>query len=370
VEESSNYIELISGRRSGLCAQMKRGALGVLARGYRAGLAVRNGYYDHWKLPAWLGVPVISVGNLTCGGTGKTPMAIWVCQQLLQRGRKPAVLSRGYKASREGLADELLMVSRRCPKAVAVANPNRLAAGQLAIEQYGIDSAVLDDGFQHRRLGRDLDIVLIDATRPFGFGHILPRGLLRESVGSLARAHAVVITRADQCSPTVFAEIKSTVRRFNMDAPIVRAVHRPAGFTDLDGNPVAEPAGECLGCLAGIARPEALVNTLNAMGYAPVQKLWWPDHHVYSPANVNIIGRWIEETHLDAVITTEKDAVKLTRVVKDLLVPMLALRIEIEMLDDGGKILSDMIDTVLNEYEQGEPSGIIEDNHEPEPAGE
>lgn len=366
MDDHSGFIELISGSRCGPWAGMQRGLLRALSLGYGAVLTLRNGYYDRWSLPRWLGVPVISVGNLTVGGTGKTPMTLWVCQRLLEHGCKPAVLSRGYKASQTGLADELLMVSRRCPDAVAVANPDRYAAGQLAIEQYGIHAAVLDDGFQHRRLGRDLDIVLIDATRPFGFGHVLPRGLLREPMCGLARAGVIVMTRADQCPSAVLSNIETTVRQFNPDAPIVRAVHRPVGFTDLEGKPAAEPAGERVGCLAGIARPDAFVQTLNHMGHAPVEKLWWPDHHVYGPDNVEMICRWIEETNLDTVITTEKDAVKLARFAKDFPMPMLALRIEIEILDDGGKILSELIDTIRREYDRNDPSKTTEDSHVPD----
>jgi len=370
VDDTPFYIELISGQRHGAWAALQRGVLRTLSLVYGRVVAVRNRYYDRWSLPKWLGVPVISVGNLTVGGTGKTPLALWVCQRLLDRGRKPAVLSRGYKASQEGLSDELMMISRRYPDAVAIANPNRFAAGQLAIEQYGIEAVVLDDGFQHRRLGRDLDVVLIDAARPFGFGYILPRGLLREPVRGLARADAVVITRADQCTPTALDEIAGVVRQFNAQAPIVHAVHRPVGFTDLDGRPATAPAGGRVGCLAGIARPEAFVSTLNNMGHSPAETRWWPDHHVYGPNDVETIRRWVEETRLDTVITTEKDAVKLARVAADWPVPVLALRVEIEILEDGGKILSDLIDTVLHEYEEPENVETTEDTDEPDTPGE
>ena len=188
MDDGSRYIQLVSGQRRGLGPSLERALLRGLSWGYGLGVSLRNRYYDRWALPTWLDVPIISVGNLTVGGTGKTPMTLWLCRQLLDRGLKPAVISRGYKASQQGLADELLMISRQCPRVVAVANPNRAAAGRLAIEEYGAQAVVLDDGFQHRRLGRDLDIVLIDATRPFGYSFLLPRGLLRERVAGLARA--------------------------------------------------------------------------------------------------------------------------------------------------------------------------------------
>ena len=194
IHQAGPYMTLIAGG-GGLGASVMRGLLRGPAWLYGRGMAIRNAYYNKWALPIWLEAPVISVGNLTVGGTGKTPMTLWLCRRMLERGRKPAVLSRGYKATRGGIADEILMLSQCCPEAVVVAHPNRAAAGRLAIAEYQAGAIILDDGFQHRRVGRDLDIVLIDATLPFGYEHLLPRGLLREPVHSLRRAEAVVVTR-------------------------------------------------------------------------------------------------------------------------------------------------------------------------------
>lgn len=347
---SSSYFELIGGRRRGVVAAAERAGLFGLSLAYQAVLRVRNHWYDRLAMPRWLDVPVISVGNLTVGGTGKTPMTTWVCRRLIERGLKPAVLCRGYKASAEGFADEAVMMSRQCPQAVVIAHPDRFAAGQLAIAEYGVTAAVLDDGFQHRRVSRDLDVVLIDATRPFGFGHVLPRGLLREPLCGLARADVVVITRSDQVALADLAEIEASLRRrVQPTVPIVRGIHRPTGFVDLNGDEVSPKEGERVGCLAGIARPETFVRTLADLKFTPAADLFLPDHHVYGLDDIDRIGRWVQEERLDVVITTEKDAVKLSRLAVKWPVPIWALRIEMEILGDGDRILRESIDRTLIE---------------------
>ena len=345
----STYLEIIAGQRQGVAASMLRGLLRGMAGGYRCLIGMRNFYYDFLRMPGELPIPVISVGNLTVGGTGKTPMAVWLCDQLCKRGYKPAVLSRGYKADREGMADELLLVSLRCPRAVAVAHPNRRAAGRLAIEKYGVNVAVLDDGFQHRRLGRDLDIVLIDATRPFGFGHILPRGFLREPVKSLMRADVIVLTRCDQCDAETFATIERTVRLYNDDAPLLRSFHRAIGLTDLAGDSVAPPTGVRVGAVAGIARPETFAETLTRMDLPPSATLWLDDHHVYEPQEADALIDWARTHRLEAIVTTEKDAVKLRKLGIDWPVPIYVVGIDVEFMGDDGKILVEQIEAVLPE---------------------
>ncbi|MDM8008912.1 MAG: tetraacyldisaccharide 4'-kinase [Phycisphaerae bacterium] len=366
--ESTTYMEIVSGQRRGLLASSARGVLWVVSKGYAGLLTVRNAWYDSAALPQWLDVPVISVGNLTVGGTGKTPMCGWLCRHLLDRELKPAVLSRGYKASREGLADEMLMLSRQFPQAVLVAHPDRYKAGRVATEHYGAQAVILDDAFQHRRIGRDLDLLLIDASRPFGFGHVLPRGLLREPLKGLIRAGAVVLTRCDLAGALQVAGLEDNVRRLHPKVPVVRAVHRPHGFTGLDGAAVPLPPATRIGCLAGIARPDAFERTVADMGIRAAQVQWWPDHHPYTVADAEMIRRWAERHRLDALITTEKDAVKLAALKTEWPLPVLALHIEMEMLDDGDAVLSGLIDEMLKEYSEPEPSderdnGDLDEEH-------
>ncbi|HOW71434.1 MAG TPA: tetraacyldisaccharide 4'-kinase [Phycisphaerae bacterium] len=355
---SSSYVDLISGQRRGLAAAAARAGLLGLSLAYQGALRLRNHWYDRLAMPRWLEVPVISIGNLTVGGTGKTPMAVWVCHRLIEHGLKPAVLCRGYKASPQGFADEAVMMSRQCPQAIVIAHPDRFAAGQLAITEYGATAAILDDGLQHRRMSRDLEIVLIDATRPFGFGHVLPRGLLREPLAGLARAHVLVITRSDQVTPDQLTTIEQTLRRrARADVPILQAVHRPAGFVDLSGQETHPGQHQRIGCLAGIARPETFVRTLGNLNIHPVANQFVPDHYPYQSTDAKTLERWVQEEQLDAIVTTEKDAVKLRRLDSRWPAPVLALRIEMVMAKDDDQVLRELIKTTLAEAESASPGG-------------
>lgn len=354
--DEHSYLELIAGRRLGFAASAQRAALAALAVPYRAITGLRNAYYDYWAFPTWLDVPVISVGNLTVGGTGKTPLTLWLCARLLERELKPAVLSRGYRADEEGRADELMLVTRRCPRAVAIGNPDRIAAGRLAIEEYQVQIAILDDGFQHRRLGRDLDIVLIDALEPWGHGRLLPRGLLREHPKGLRRADAAVITRCNQVDSETLAELCRTIQAFNPDIPVLRCAHEPSGFVDLAGNATSIARSARIGLFAGIGRPEAFARTMTGFHAPPADTFWWPDHHIYSQEDVEELIAWARDARLDALVTTEKDAVKLARLAADWPVAVAALRVEIEFWGNDDKILERLIDQALEECKNARKS--------------
>ena len=170
---------------------------------YGFGLNLRNGRYDRPGSQTLLPIPVISIGNITVGGTGKTPLVIDLVKRLEKMGFSPAVVSRGYKSVRGEPNDEELLIRQSCPSAICVSNPDRVVAANIAHRQFGADIIVLDDGFQHRRLARTIDVLLIDATCPFGYNHLLPRGLLREPLTELKRATLFVLTRCvqfDVCS--------------------------------------------------------------------------------------------------------------------------------------------------------------------------
>lgn len=358
MDESSRYLRIISGRDRSVSARLARSLLNAASLGYAGAVRLRNAWYDT-VFPTWLEVPVISIGNLTVGGTGKTPMTQWFCERLLERGRKPAVLCRGYKAAAGGFADELMLITRRCPQAVAVANPDRLAAGSLAVADYGAQAVVLDDGYQYRRMGRDLDILLIDATRPFGYQHLLPRGLLREPIIQMRRADAVVITRCDQVEPQAIQDLIARIGQTAPDRPVVRARHLPVGFTDLAGHPIEKPNWPRPGVFCGIARPETFSATLAAVGLPTDMSRAWPDHHDYSPQDVQELHSWVHRERLDGLITTEKDAVKLERLKADWPVPVAVLRVSIDISPAEAKILTDLIDQMLEDHtdhEQAEPT--------------
>ncbi len=347
------YEAVISGERRGIAAFCARGLLAGLSVAYAPIIGLRNAWYNLgwgvWRLP----VPVISVGNITVGGTGKTPMAAWLCRHLADRGGRPAVVARGYKAKKGKRPDELAMLERHCREAGFVAYRDRVAGAFLAAEKLGARTIILDDGFQHRRLARDLDIVLIDATRPFGYERLIPRGLLRESLRSLCRADLLVITRANQVEPAELASLRDALGRLAPGKPILGAVHRPGGFHKLDGRPVPTPdTGRRVFLFAGIARPAAFQQTVRRLGFAPVGSRWYSDHYDYRPADVPSLVTAAREARADLLLTTEKDAVKLAALRTDWPMRVLALHVEIEFLDDGATIMAAAVDRVVSGTEK------------------
>ncbi len=225
---------------------------------YAAAMLVRNRLFD-WCIRRVHSppVPVISVGNVTTGGTGKTPVVALIVQQLQQSGLRPGIVSRGYRSLDDEGNDERRVLDILCPGVPHVQNRDRVAAVETAVSEHGCDVIVADDAFQHRRLGRTLDVVLIDATNPWGYGAVLPRGLLREPRSGLRRAGLIAITRADQVEPTVLDGIWDEVQRYASAAPRIEIAFQPTGLRSLSprdsatlhppsgkGDCEARPAGE------------------------------------------------------------------------------------------------------------------------------
>ncbi len=197
-----SYRAILSGQRRDLLAVAARGMLSVAEVPYRAAMACRNRRYERgWAEIHRVSVPVVSVGNLTVGGTGKTPFVAWLAQWFRDQGIRVSLVSRGYGGQTGGGNDEARELEQRLPDVPHVQSPDRVAAARIAIDELATQLIILDDGFQHRRIGRDLDVVLIDATQPFGYGHVLPRGLMRESKRGLSRADVVALTRAISSRP-------------------------------------------------------------------------------------------------------------------------------------------------------------------------
>src|SRR5436190_16306424 len=194
----SQFRDLVSGHWKGPLAIVLRGALWMLAHPYGWIVRRRNARFDRGLVqPTKVAAPVISVGNLTVGGTGKSPFVAWLARWFLDRGTSVTIISRGYGSRGGKPNDEALELAARLPGVPHLQNPDRIAAANQALATNPAQVLILDDGFQHRRLARDLDIVLLDALAPFGYGHLLPRGLLREPIESLARAQVVALSRSD-----------------------------------------------------------------------------------------------------------------------------------------------------------------------------
>ncbi|MCE9566758.1 MAG: tetraacyldisaccharide 4'-kinase [Planctomycetes bacterium] len=301
------------GERRGPVALLLRAGLRFASWPYGLGTRFRNHGFDHgWKKIHRATVPVVSVGNLTLGGTGKTPCVEYVARFYRDLEMQVAIVSRGY-GSEAGRNDEAMVLEENLPDAPHYQDPDRLAAANRAIEESESELLVLDDGFQHRRLHRDLDVVLIDATRPPTRDYLFPRGTLRESVGGLRRASAIILTRCDQVSATEVDAIRDWLRHRFPGKPIATTEHRP---TELLGGDEPEPVdslnGRAVAAFCGIGNPAAFRQTLEGLGARVVNFRSFPDHHAYSRADVDDLNRWAESLPPDVLIaTTQKDWVKL-----------------------------------------------------------
>jgi tetraacyldisaccharide 4'-kinase len=311
----TTYYDLVSGRRRGPAAAALRGALALVEPCYAAAVRWRNRRFDRGAAAAHrAAAPVISVGNITLGGVGKTPMVRWLLGWFEQRGISAAVVSRGYgsRAGREN--DEGLELHRLLPNVPHVQNTDRVAAAREAIERFGCHMLVLDDGFQHRRLARDLDIVLLDALEPFGFGRVFPRGTLREPVEGLRRADVVVLTRADLIDAARREEIWKTVHAHAPAALRAEAVHAPRNLISTAGQqaPLDIVRGRPVAAFCGIGNPAAFRRTLESLGYQIADFREFPDHHRYTPADIKRLAAWAGGLGVSAVLCTCKDLVKLS----------------------------------------------------------
>ncbi len=313
------------------------------------------------KLPA----PVISIGNLTLGGTGKTPAVIAVAREAKKRGRNACILTRGYKGKAKDISfvsrggqpllgpveagDEACLMAETLRGVTIVKGKDRFRAGIAAIDNarlaivnlHGPTLFVLDDGFQHWKLHRDVDVILVDGTNPFGNNKLFPEGILREPLAEMKRGHIMVITKADIAEKGAVTEITRTIRKYNQEAPIFNASHRPSGLVGASGNlrEINSLHGRNIYAFSGIANPAHFQATLTSAGarIAAIRK--FRDHHHYKQKDIDDIKK--EAQDLD-IITTEKDMVKL----KELNIPenLSALRIEFSIDNDFYDTLFNLID--------------------------
>ena len=294
-----------------------RAALFPFSLVYSVGVSLRNGAYTmrilrSEKLPG----PVVSVGNISVGGTGKTPMVEWIAKQLIGMGKRPAILSRGYGAKTqhggELVNEERAVLAENVGQAPHHCDPDRVRAGRLAAQE-GANCFVLDDGFQHRRARRDLDIVLMDATAPPLGMLLFPAGSLREPLSSLRRGDVIVLTHADLCSEIKRQGFRRLVTKTAPGATLVEAAHRPTALVRAGGGAEESPdalRGKKVFAFCGIGNPESFARTLEKLGAEIVGAVYFEDHHAYTKADCS---RMMEEAgKLDAAtcVTTQKDAVK------------------------------------------------------------
>ena len=337
--DAEAFKRLVDGTARGAGPSLARLILTGLSAPYGLAVGLRNAAYDCGLLrAARAAIPVVSVGNLTLGGTGKTPLVAWLARSLETQGLRPVIVSRGYGAARGERSDEAAELALVLPGVPHVANRDRVAGVQSAAAA-GAEIAILDDGFQHRRLARDLDIVAVDATDPFGGGRLFPRGLLREPLRGLARAQAVVLTRAASVDAARRNEIRDMLARAcrgGLPAVWVEAAHRPVHLRSATSatQPLERLAGARIAAFAGIGNPAAFRTSLTNAGATLVGFRPFPDHHAYAASDLDALRDWAAGLRADLIVTTLKDLVKVrTERLGD--IPLVALEIALEMLPAG-----------------------------------
>ncbi len=305
-----------------------------------------------------LSTPVVSVGGITVGGAGKTPVVAWLAERLRDRGLKPAILTRGYRrkqpeehtiiaageylpAARTG--DEAQVFLRSGAASLGI-GADRYGAGRLIEERFAPDVFLLDDGFQHHRLARDLDLIMIDALDPFGGESLLPLGRLREPLYALSRAHAFLITRA--AAGRRFEGLEARLRAYNPTAPIFRSRVVPECWIEADGGEevsLAEAATLKSTAMCGLANPGSFWQTLAEIGVKPLEAVAFPDHHVYTPAQLRRVAQRAKALGAQALLTTEKDYANLGPAAAELLRPLRLLWLRIGVAVDGADALLALI---------------------------
>ncbi len=345
-----HWRDVISGRSRGIGPSLVRAALHAVSYPYRIVVKSRNWLFDRgWKSSFSVSIPVVSVGNLTVGGTGKTPTVAMLAQWFRARGIRVAIVSRGYGAGADGRNDEARELETKLDDVPHLQNPDRYAAATVACEELEMQVIVLDDGFQHRRLARNLDIVLLDASDPFGYGYLLPRGLLRESPRSLRRADVVMLTRCDLVSAQRLADIRTQVQRIAPKTAWVETEHRPIRLKNTSGDhqEIGWLQGRKCFVFAGIGNPLAFLETVRRCGAEIVGSQNFPDHHAFSASNIRQLADTIRSNPaIEIVLCTGKDLAKID-------VPILGERplwmVEIELTVRAGMpALEDRLNAIVD----------------------
>jgi tetraacyldisaccharide 4'-kinase len=331
--------------------------LRALSIPYGWATSCRNTLYDRgWLSQRRLPCRVVSIGNLTVGGTGKTPVTIAVTEALLAAGHKVAVLSRGYRRRSRArhvlvsdghkilvgpgeAGDEPFLIAQRCPQAVVAVGSNRYELGRWVFAQCSIDCVVLDDGFQHRALYRDVDLLLVDATDEHGLRALVPAGRLRESVSAAARATALLITRVDASADAqpIVSLIQEAIGR-EVQPVLIRFA--PQGFVDAHtgtGVSLEAPPGQRVVIFSGIGNAGALRTSVLRQGLIVVDEVVFPDHHAYTTSDVNRVRARAERVGAPMLVTTEKDAVKLHTLPR-LSMPVWAMRVDTQILEGEDRL--------------------------------
>ncbi|MFC1510069.1 tetraacyldisaccharide 4'-kinase [Candidatus Omnitrophota bacterium] len=347
--------KIITDEARGPFVALLKGVLFALSMLFRLLVALRNRLLACKVLSQKkCGVPVISVGNVTLGGVGKTPLVSFIAKKILAQGKKPVVLMRGYmdqtsKRCAENVAsDEALMLKEQSGVDVVV-GADRVAQANAYLSAQSCDVFLLDDGFQHRQCARDLDIVVIDASNPWGNGHLLPRGILREPPSALKRADVIVLSKTE--GVRALDELKAQIKKLNPASLMAEMTHRFKSLVNLREGASVDPKqleGKILCSFCSIAHPASFVRTLSDIKLKPVKNFAFMDHYVYVGRDIEALNQFCCENNVDVLMTTQKDAVKLGEFLNDFSDTLLVcvLNIELQFLS-GEDLFLERINSVL-----------------------
>ncbi len=372
------FRKLVSGQSSGLGAVLLRFFLAVAAKVYSIVIGLRNFLYSKgWLKTYRANAAVISIGNITAGGTGKTPLVIWLCKQIISNFKFQisncgcAILTRGYKATKnlkftyacvttgagktQNYKDEPAILAESCPEAKVIVNPDRVAGAGEAVDKFGAKVLIMDDGFQHRRLSRDLDIVTIDGTLPFGYGKMLPAGLLREPVSALKRADAVVVTRCDQVAEAQLTQLEEKLQSVNPDMIIARSMHAAICAKSIDNKEISigKLKRKKIFAFCGIGNPDAFLSAVKELGLNLVGSKIYNDHYHYTDSDIAEIYEEAKCLKADLILSTQKDWLSKIRGQRsEIRIQFAYLVIELKFISGEDKITRLIEDTLADKILQ------------------
>lgn len=327
----NRFRQMISGSDTSAGAKLVRAFATASEPVYASLMHIRNGLFDRAIFKSRsLCRPTISVGNITTGGTGKTPVVQWLAQQLKNRGHQPAILLRGYKSTAAGISDEQKLLARTgCP---VIADPSRTRGAARALRQHPQSTLfILDDAMQHRWAARDFDLVLISAIEPFGLGRVFPRGLLREPLAGLSRASAFLITHADEVDAQAIKTIETTLTRYNPRAPVFRCDH----LVDVD------LTGKRYFAFCGIGSPQSFFRATSTKSGTCVGQMALDDHTDFTQPLLLEITHKARSAGAEVLVTTEKDWTKVEPLAASLPLPILRASLSLRFhYDDEDKLLA------------------------------
>lgn len=378
-ENIQHYVlDVIYERRSGGFVPLVRALLRALSGLFELAVQIRLRCYKTGILKTKsLGCMIVSIGNITVGGTGKTPAVEVFARALQKEGRKVAVVSRGYRSSsrftikrflkklffllpkekqvkvvsdgkkiflNSSLAgDEPYMLAKKLPGVVVVVDKDRIKAGEYAIQEYGVDTIILDDGYQYLPLNPRFDVLLVDTTNPFGNSRLLPSGVLREPLVNLNRADLFLLTKSKPDND--LTELKSTIRQYNYRAEFIECQHRSIELVNITDNSVRELSflkGKRIALVSGIADPTGFEKAIESFGPQVAAVHRFQDHHRFSEKEIQRILKDGNKKNIAAVVTTEKDAVRFPQLESTKGIPVFFLRVEMALIS-GENVFQDSI---------------------------